>query len=197
MDKPTYRVITIVSRPKDNQNVTNFKPTSRAELVNVNQFKSKTDMIEFFVKKYTYLAKDGETFRIYESVNERNIEIVQKELMHALIDQRVDLTKITGKVASIAAKPESALTHHWLFDVDYGHAVVQNEFLPDLLTAGGFKKSDLTIFSTVNHYGVIVPHGFDTRELLKQYPSVELKRDDMRYLALFEKQNNAATSFMS
>lgn len=85
----------------------------------------------------------------------------------------------------VAAKPENAEEHQWLFDVDYDEDILNNQFIPDLLEAGGFTESDLDIYQTKSHYGVIVPHGFNTIDLLANYPEVELKRDDLRYVGSF------------
>ena len=180
-----YRVLTVVSRPKDNRNVDNFKTTSRGELINLNHFNNNTEVLDYAVDHYSYLAKAGETFRIYMSVNKRSFNKTRNKLIHELIDGNVNLTTIQSKVASIAAKPENAEEHQWLFDVDYDEDVLNNQFIPDLLEASGFTESDLDIYQTKSHYGVIVPHGFNTVDLLANYPEVELKRDDLRYVGSF------------
>lgn len=187
-DKPDYRVVMVVSRHKDNQTIKGFKPTSRAELLNINDFDSKDQLEKYLVTKYAYLANDGEVFRIYQSVNARNIAKVKQQLMHALIDDRMPLDYVQSKVASLAAKPECALTHQWLLDVDYPKPVIETEVIPNILKASGFNRDDLTIFTTYINYGIIVPHSFDTRELLVQYPELEVKKDDMQFLASFEKK---------
>ena len=185
VDMSNYRVLTVVSRPKDNRNVDNFKTTSRGELINLNHFENNNDVLDYAVKHYHYLAKPGETFRVYMSVNKRSFSKTHNKLIHELIDGNVNLTTIQSKVTSIAAKPENAEEHQWLFDVDYDEDVLNNQFIPDLLEASGFTESDLDIYQTKSHYGVIVPHGFNTVDLLANYPEVELKRDDLRYVGSF------------
>lgn len=184
-----YRILTVVSRPKDNRNVDNFKTTSRGELINLNHFNNNTEVLDYAVDHYSYLAKTGETFRVYMSVNKRSFSKTRNKLIHELIDGNVNLTKIQSKVASIAAKPENAEEHQWLFDVDYDEDVLNNQFIPDLLEASGFTESDLDIYQTKSHYGVIVPHGFNTVDLLANYPEVELKRDDLRYVGSFTRND--------
>lgn len=184
-----YRVLTVVSRPKDNRNVGNFKTTSRGELINLNHFNNNTEVLDYAVDHYSYLAKAGETFRVYMSVNKRSFSKTHNKLIHELIDGNVNLTTIQSKVASIAAKPENAEEHQWLFDVDYDEDILNNQFIPDLLEASGFTESDLDIYQTKSHYGVIVPHGFNTVDLLANYPEVELKRDDLRYVGSFTRND--------
>lgn len=180
-----YRILTVVSRPKDNRDVENFKTTSRGELINLNHFENNNEVLDYAVDHYRYLAKPGETFRVYMSVNKRSFSKTHNKLIHELIDGNVNLTTIQSKVASIAAKPENAEEHQWLFDVDYDEDILNNQFIPDLLEASGFTESDLDIYQTKSHYGVIVPHGFNTIDLLANYPEVELKRDDLRYVGSF------------
>ena len=184
-----YRVLTVVSRPKDNRDVENFKTTSRGELINLNHFENNNEVLDYAVDHYRYLAKAGETFRVYMSVNKRSFSKTHNKLIHELIDGNVNLTTIQSKVASIAAKPENAEEHQWLFDVDYDEDVLNNQFIPDLLEASGFTESDLDIYQTKSHYGVIVPHGFNTVDLLANYPEVELKRDDLRYVGSFTRND--------
>ncbi|WP_347224087.1 hypothetical protein [Bacteroides congonensis] len=98
------------------------------------------------------------------------------------------MTKIENKVTSLAMSSENAAEHKWLFDFDETDGI--DDFVSDL-EAEGFKKEEIEVYKTVNNYAVVVPHGFDSRNILKKYDCVELKRDGLLCVAWnsIEKEN--------
>lgn len=111
-----------------------------------------------------------------------------------MLDQEFDLSTLPQKVASLAAKMENVYgdKQNWLFDFDpiegQDVEVLLTKFVADLhiahettQTKKGQKRPPIsvTLHKTPNGYAVIVNQRFDTRQLLQQYPNVELKRDAM------------------
>ncbi|AYG01886.1 hypothetical protein D7I46_01540 [Lactococcus allomyrinae] len=103
---------------------------------------------------------------------------MNKALIHYLIDHpELNLASLPTKVAALGAKVENALEKRWLFDFDAPKEKIQ-EFVSDLHHAG-LSDNEIETHETPNGYGVIIAHGFDTRELLEKWTDVSLKRDDL------------------
>ncbi|GAA5395212.1 hypothetical protein SuUB81_10030 [Streptococcus uberis] len=164
------RVVLFTSRNKDNKNVIGFVERTKAFLTTKTVEELK-DEFKLFVEKGCL----EETSRFYISVNERNNSKVQKALIHYLLDNEINMASIPSKVASIASKKENSLTNKWLFDFDDDKEKI-NAFVADVKT---LYIAEPEVYETPNGYAVIVEHGFDTRELLKKWDKVELKRDAM------------------
>lgn len=164
------RVVLFTSRNKDNKELPFFKERTKAFLTTktVEELKDEFDL---FVEK----GRLKETSRFYISVNERDNSKVQKALMHYLLDNDINMASLPSKIASVASKKENALTNKWMFDYDDDKSKI-GDFIADV--------TELYLdvpekFETPNGYAVVVKHGFDTRELLKKWGKVELKRDAM------------------
>lgn len=164
------RVVLFTSRNKDNKELPFFKERTKAFLTTktVEELKDEFDL---FVEK----GRLKETSRFYISVNERDNSKVQKALMHYLLDNDINMASLPSKIASVASKKENALTNKWMFDYDDDKSKI-DEFIADV--------TELYLdvpekFETPNGYAVVVKRGFDTRELLKKWGKVELKRDAM------------------
>ena len=173
-DKPIHVVI-FVSRNKDNIDIEEFKERRHAFITTAD--KDDTYLLyrfEAFVKS----GVAGETSRMYYSVNSRNPENINKDLVHYLIDNPdMNPSSIAGKLAGIAALSKNALTHKWMFDFDSKDRDKLSEFKSDIVDIDCSLKPEE--YDTKNGYAVIVDHGFDTRELLSKWTDVELKRDDL------------------
>lgn len=168
------RVVLCKSRNKDNKDLEGFKERS----VSFLSRKSDSELFGEF-RAFVEDGLNGEMSRLYVSVNERDNEKIQKQLMHHLVDNDVDMGKLDTTVASIAAKKENRAENKWLFDFDDGGELL-DEFLDDLRESFTDEvERHVSIRKTPNGYAVIVDKGFDTRELLNKWKSVELKRDDM------------------
>lgn len=179
--KPYY-VFLFASRNKDNHNVNDFKQRKYSFVSNhpIEDFKSE---FERFVES----GKPGETSRWYVSVNSRNPEKLYKSVIHYLIDNpEVDFSQFNRILASLANKPEMSLTHRFLFDfdgdsnlIDEIKAMIVKESGPSI--SKGHQQS-IEVFNTYHNSGFIVEHGFDTRQLLADYPDLTLKRDAMKFI---------------
>lgn len=185
MTQNTITSVLFCSRNKDNKHLENFKE-HRVSFVTT---KSDEELKEGF-KDFVAKGRDGEFCRLYRSVNKCDNKVVQKQLLHALIDNDYNMASIPQRIASLADKPSSKAESKWLFDVDPEtdtdlEQLLEN-FLKDVQQAYASSKTKkaekpkliIETHKTPNGYAVIVNHGFDTRKLLAKYPNVELKRDD-------------------
>ena len=168
-----YVVVIFVSRHKDNREVEDFAPRSRAFFC---EFGDKR--IE---KEYDLFLNEGlpgEMSRMYVSINKRKNEKVQKDLIHYLIDNDLDLTKIESKVASLAMKPGTALEHKWLFDFDLDSYEEVENFIKDIKNTDS--EVGITLAKTPNGFAVITDRGFNSLHLMNKWSeNVTLKRDGM------------------
>ncbi|MGM0197385.1 hypothetical protein [Enterococcus sp. AZ180] len=175
MDK-NYKVVMFVSRNKDNSSLENFKERHK----NFITTRDKDD--ERLLSEFENFANEGlpgEMSRLYYGVNERKNEVVNNQLVHFLIDNKdFNLAKVESKIASLAFKRGTALTNKWMFDFDEDVSLL-SEFVKDVSDISGIEVSDIESHKTPNGYAVIVPRGFDTREILDKWKNVELKRDAM------------------
>ena len=183
-------VVLFISRNKDNKEVANY--TERR-----NAFVTTREPHEL-EHKFNAFVNDGlpgEMVRMYVSVNPRSNSKTFKALQHAMLDNEYNLATLPQRVAAFAAKKENAYDSsnlNWLFDFD----PIDGENTEDLLqkflnavehahlttqTKKGQNRPEMavTTHKTPHGYAVVVDQRFDTRELLSQFPNVELKRDDL------------------
>lgn len=182
-------VVLFVSRNKDNKHLETFKER-KVSFVTTKDFEEIKSQFQVFVNE----GQVGEFSRMYVSVNPRSNSKTFKALQHMMLNQEFDLSTLPQKVASLAAKIENAYgdKQNWLFDFGPVEGqdieVLLTKFVADLhiahettQTKKGQKRPPIsvTLHKTPNGYAVIVNQRFDTRQLLQQYPNVELKRDAM------------------
>lgn len=185
--KGEMRIVLFVSRNKDNkETIPNFKERTVRFLT--------TLPIEEIEKQFDFFVNCGlpnEFSRCYISLNERANKTTKKALLHKLIDEEVNLASLQSIAVSIAAKKENSAGKQWLFDFDSQDKTLLAEFVSDVeRESSQYQNSEpvqISTQKTVNGYAVIVNHGFDTRNLLKKWSDVELKRDD--YICCFWKHN--------
>lgn len=169
-----YNVVLFKSRNKDNKHIEGFKEKAKQFLV--------TDMSKVSEKFEQSVSKqlDGVLCRCYVSVNKRNSDLIQKQLISYLALNDMDLSKIESKAVSIAMLPQCATAKKWLFDFDYDNEEQMLEFIEDI------KDADPTVEvkykKTVHGFAVITGHGFDTRALLAKWSECENKKDGMLLL---------------
>ncbi len=180
-DKKAH-VVLLVSRPKDNKNVTDFEARRKAFLT-TNTIEELENTFLDFVRK----GVSGEKCRMYLSNNERDMRAIKKELLKHLIDNDdFNLCAIDTKVAAIAATKQCAKEKKWFFDFDIDDETLVQEFIQDIYMADPL--IDITLTKTVNGYAVGTSRGFDTRKLFEKWSTkdVTLKRDDMLLEAIAE-----------
>ena len=179
IDERPLHVVLFVSRNKDNHDIKDYKER-RQSFITKEPINSQKLIHQFL--DFANEGLEGETSRMYYSVNERNEEKIHKDLLHFLIDEPdFNLCSIQSKLAGIAAMNTNAKTKHWMFDFDIDDSQKVFDFCTDI------KRIDPTCI--VNHsktphgYAVVVNHGFDTRTLFEKWDedkdNITLKRDDL------------------
>ena len=177
------RVHLLCSRNKDNAHIEGFKERRCSFVARDCDVESVERKFERFVVE----GRTGEMCRWYSSLNPRDPDKVCRRLIHRLVDGNVDIAHLQGDVAGIAARAECAAEKRWFFDFDDPNAGTLAEFKADLWHAGGFLANGETnlieVRKTPHGFAVVVPHGFDTRELLDPETGwgdkATLKRDDL------------------
>ena len=189
-------VIVFMSRNKDNKHIPNFKERRNAFTVPNKSLDTKDGniVINHLFRNFVKDGKPGELSRLYMSVNKRSNEKTFIALQHEMLNGKFNLATMPQKIASIAARKENAhdpKNLFWLFDFDRIDGLSDNEFdnkiqefVEDVkLTCflnTGINSDDLVLMrKTVTGAAVIINNHFDTRELLKRWPNVTLKRDDL------------------
>lgn len=178
-DNDEIYVVLFVSRNKDNKHLENFKERRMSFITHDKNSPELTARFEHFVRNGQY----NEFSRAYISVNPRSSKKTFKALQHLMLDQEFHIGLIEPKLASIAAKHENILDskkRRVLFDFDKSedHDLILHldQFEKDIKEID--KDIELLFIRTPNGFSVIPHKRFDTRELLKKYPNVEVKRDD-------------------
>lgn len=183
MQKNIY-VHLFVSRRKDNADISGFVPRKKSFVA--YEGKDVSDSFADFVSE----GQPGEYCRHYISVNPRDEDKVRDEIVIHLLRVRPSVTKIPSLTASIASRPECAAEHRWLLDFDSADPQKAEEFMADLKEIFSEEEAkQIEVHPTPNGYAIVVPHGFDTRELQKKWLSLfENKRDAMLFADAQTKQ---------
>lgn len=175
--KNGLNVVFFVSRNKDNKNIKGFEQRKKVFVTtrDPNSWEIKNEF-----KAFKEEGLPNEVSRLYFSVNKRNEEKLHKEVLHYLIDNPTfNLASLPQKVASLADRPEMALERKWMFDFDSTSQIAMYRFTLDITAVSGISGKDMKITRSINGWHIVVPHGFDTRELLNRWEYVELKRDGL------------------
>ena len=128
------------------------------------------------------------TWRIYRSVNERDVNKAFKDLQIAMIRGECDASKVDSKWKSILMKPKNKLGRgKWLIDVDDPEQIVPvTDFIKDKLKEHKkvkYNESDIEVYHTPNGFGIITPK-FDTREF--KFNECEIKKDALKFIEKIE-----------
>lgn len=191
-EKYTYAYM-FVSRNKDNRDIQGFKERRKAFL----STKKADDLMPAF-ERFVADGKDGEYCRFYRSVNPRDLEKAKKKLIVSLVeaDNADTLLRIEARTVSIAMTVECAADRRWLFDFDNSNEDDLSEFIDDVIQDGGFEQ--VSCYTTPHGFGVVVPHGFDTRHLMAKWDECcDLKRDAMEFIAHGSHQKDTAAAIVT
>lgn len=165
-------VVLYVSRNKDNKHLEDFKERRISKLVEDNPERIKREFDRFVEN-----GRQGEFCRCYISLCARKEDVVKKKLIHALIDDDVDLTRIEAKIASLAMQPECAVEKKWLWDFDIDDEEQVKEFVNDILVISPLMS--IEYLKTVHGYSVITTR-FDIIPLLKKWESRGITRNELK-----------------
>jgi hypothetical protein len=172
-------VYLIRSRNKDNKDIPNFK--ERAETI--LEYRENEDKVIEDFKSFAAEGVPGEQTRLYRSVNSRNEEKIREEFVIRLLRDKPSMTRLNRTLASVAQQVQNRDESKWLFDFDVDDDSLVLEFIYDI-TNYGIVFNQIKLYKTPNGFAVIVPHGFDTRELMEKWKDydITLKKDELLFL---------------
>lgn len=75
------------------------------------------------------------------------------------------------------------MTSKWLFDFDVDDELLMNDFVHEIVMYSEIPLLDIQVYKTPHGYAIVVPHGFDTRELMKEWKDydITLKKDELLF----------------
>ena len=186
-EQTDLRVISFVSRPKDNTEVEGFI-NRKTSFISTMTDEELTPIFEAWAKQ----GKKNEFSRMYVSLNKRNHKTVQLSLMHYLLDnQDLNLGSLDSRIAMIAAQSEHALESKYFYDFD-SNAEDLEEFLSDLAKAyeetKQFNKKlpeefKFSVRTTPNYYAVILEQRFKTDWVDEKWKELATLKKDALYCA--------------
>lgn len=173
-------VYLIRSRNKDNKDVPNFKERAKTIL----EYKENEDKIIEEFKSFAAKGVPGEQTRLYRSVNSRNEEKIREEFIIRLLRDKPSITKLNRTLASVALQVQNRDESKWLFDFDVDDELLMNDFVHEIVMYSEIPLLDIEVYKTPHGYAIIVPHRFDTRQLMKECKDydITLKKDDLLFL---------------
>ena len=177
-------VYLIRSRNKDNKDIPNFKERIRTIL----EYKENEDRI---IKEFHKFAADGvpgEKTRLYLSVNSRNEEKIREEFIIRLLRDKPSMTKLNRTLASVEQLVENRDESKWLFDFDVDDEEKVDDFIDDIYFYSEIENHEL--HKTPHGYAIIVPYGFDIRELMEKWKDydISIHKDRLLFLDMIVKE---------
>lgn len=171
-------VYLIRSRNKDNKDIPNFKERAKTIL----GYRENEDKVIDAFKSFAAKGVPGEQTRLYRSVNSRNEEKIREELIIRLLRDKPNMTQLNRTLASVAQQVQNRDESKWLFDFDVDNEEKVEDFIDDIYFYSELDNHEL--HKTPHGYAIIVPHGFDTRELMEKWKDydVTLKKDELLFL---------------
>lgn len=171
-------VYLIRSRNKDNKNIPNFKQRVKTIL----EYKENEDKVIEAFKNFAAKGVPGEQTRLYRSVNSRNEEKIREEFTIRLLRDKPSMTQLNRTLASVALQVQNRDESKWLFDFDVDNEEKVEDFIDDIYFCSELDNHEL--HKTPHGYAIIVPHRFDTRELMEKWKDydITLKKDDLLFL---------------
>ena len=172
-------VYLMCSRNKDNKDIPNFKERAKTIL----EYRENEDKVIDAFKSFAAKGVPGEQTRLYRSVNSRNEEKIREEFIIRLLREKPSMTQLNRTLASVAQQVQNRDESKWLFDFDVDDDKLALGFINDI-TNYGFVFNQIEMYKTPHGYAIIVPHGFDTRELMEKWKDydITLKKDELLFL---------------
>lgn len=173
-------VYLIRSRNKDNKDIPNFKERAKTIL----EYKENEDKVVEEFKNFAAKGVPGEQRRLYRSVNSRKEEKIREEFIIRLLRDKPSMTQLNRTLASVSQQVQNRDESKWLFDFDVDNYFFKTEFINDIVKVSNIEEDNIESFKTPHGYAIIVPHGFDTRELMDAWKNfdITLKKDELLFL---------------
>lgn len=168
------------SRNKDNKDVPGFKQRTKTIL---GYKENEPELIESY-KDFVAKGVSGEKTRLYRSVNSRNEEKIREALTIRLIKDKPSVTNINRVLTSIAMKKENCDENKWLFDFDIDDEGKVEDFIDDIYFYSELNIDSHELHKTPHGFHIVVPHGFDTRDLFEKWEAydITLKKDNLLFM---------------
>ena len=168
------------SRNKDNKDIPNFKQRVKTIL----EYRENEDKVIEAFKSFAAKGLLGEQTRLYRSVNSRNEEKIREELIIRLLRDKPSMTQLNRTLASVALQVQNRDESKWLFDFDVDDELLMNDFVHEIVMYSEIPLLDIEAYKTPHGYAIIVPHRFDTRELMEKWKEydITLKKDELLFL---------------
>lgn len=168
------------SRNKDNKDVSGFKQRTKIIL----EYKENGDKVIENYKDFVAKGVSGEKTRLYRSVNSRNEEKIREALTIRLIKDKPSMTNINSVLTSVAMQKENRDENKWLFDFDIDDEEKVEDFIDDIYFYSELNIDSHELHKTPHGYAIVVPHGFDTRDLFEKWEAydITLKKDDLLFI---------------
>ena len=168
------------SRNKDNKDIPNFKERAKTIL----EYKENEDKVIDAFKSFAAKGVPGEQTRLYRSVNSRNEEKIREEFIIRLLRDKPSMTQLNRTLASVAQQVQNRDESKWLFDFDVDDDNLVIKFIWDVRCYSYIPVRYIEKHKTPHGYAIIVPHGFDTRELMEKWKDydITLKKDELLFL---------------
>ena len=179
-------VYLIRSRNKDNKDTPNFK--GRVETI--LEYRENEDKVIEAFKNFAAKGVPGEQTRLYRSVNSRNEEKIREEFIIRLLRDKPSMTQLNRTLASVALQVQNRDESKWLFDFDVDDDKLAENFKKDIKKFACdnsnifFYNYEIEAHKTPHGYAIVVPHGFDIRELMEKWKDydITLKKDELLFL---------------
>lgn len=174
------------SRNKDNKDVSNFKERKKVIL----EYKGNENRIVQEFYNFSEKGVEGETSRLYRSVNSRNEDKVREAFIIRLLKDKPSVTKLNAILASVAQDVANRDESKWLFDFDVDDKDEVNNFISDINFISGIPFTGIQKHKTPNGYAIVCEHGFDTRMLMNEWKNydISLHKDRLLHLQSYIKQ---------
>lgn len=173
-------VYMICSRNKDNKNVPEFKERCKMIL----EYRENEDKVIAKFEDFAEKGLPGEKTRLYKSVNSRNEEKIREEFVIRLLRDKPSIIKINSILASVARQTQNRDESKWMFDFDVDNENKVREFINCIHSCSYIPLRYIDMYKTPNGYAIIVPHRFDTRELMEKWKDydITLKKDGLIFM---------------
>ena len=186
-----FHTVMFVSRHKDNeeQSIENFRPrceqhVAKLEVESLDTLAATArDKFGAMFDRFVSEGIDGETSRMYVTLNGADSDRCLKELAIAVLQDKIaDVTKVNATLVSIVARPEMATTKRWLFDADCDieTARIFADRVDERLAArygADSPNAKCSILRSKNNFAIVTNARFDARGILDGFPDIELKRE--------------------
>ena len=102
------------------------------------------------------------------------------------------MTTLNRTLASVAQQVENRDESKWLFDFDVDDELLMNDFVHDIFftTYINYPLEKIKCYKTPHGYAIIVPYGFDTRELMEKWKDydISIHKDRLLFLDMITKE---------